>query len=116
MKNKLLDKICFYSSVKNGIADDNGEKLDGHISDEDYLTYNKIWNEFKRKTIGDYRDHYLKKDVLLLLADVFQKFINMCSKFYNLDPCHCFSSPGLSWDAMFKMICVKLEKIFDIDI
>ena len=24
-------------------TDDNGKKLDGHISDEDYLTCNKIW-------------------------------------------------------------------------
>ena len=64
--------------------------------------------------MGDYHDHYLKKDVLLL-ADVFEKFIDMCLKFYGLDPCHYFSSPGLSWDAMLKMTGVKLEKISDID-
>ena len=64
--------------------------------------------------MGDYHDHYLKKDVLLL-ADVFEKFIDTCLKFYGLDPCHYFSSPGLSWDAMSKMNGVKLEKISDID-
>ena len=47
------------------------------------------------KNMGDYHDHYLKKDVLLL-ADVFEKFIDKCLKFYGLDPCHYFSSPGLS--------------------
>ena len=31
------------------------------------------------------------------------------------DPCHYFSSPGLSWDAMSKMTGAKLEKIPDID-
>ena len=51
------------------------------------------------KIMGDYHDHYLKKDVLLL-ADVSEKFINMCLKLYKLDPCHYFSSPGMSWDAM----------------
>ena len=51
----------------------------------------------------------------MLLADVFEKFIDICLKFYGLDPCHYFSSPGLSWDAMLKMTGVKLEKIFDID-
>ena len=66
------------------------------------------------KNMGDYHDHYLKKDVLLL-ADVFEKFIDTCLKFYGLDPCHYFSSPGLSWDAMSKMTGVKLEKISDID-
>ena len=66
------------------------------------------------KNMGDYHDHYLKKDVLLL-ADVFEKFIDTCLKFYGLDPCHYFSSPGLSWDAMLKMTEIKLEKISDID-
>ena len=30
----LPDKKYFYSSVKDGTTDDNGEKLDGHISNE----------------------------------------------------------------------------------
>ena len=64
--------------------------------------------------MGDYDDHYLKKDVLLL-ADVFEKFIDTCLKYYELDSCHYFSAPGLSWDAMLKMTGVKLEKISDID-
>ena len=55
-----------------------------------------------------------KKDVLLL-ADVFEKFIDTYLKYYELDPFHYFSSPGLSWDAMLKMTDVKLEKISDID-
>ena len=49
------------------------------------------------------------------MADVFEKFIATCLKFYGLDPCHYFSSPGLSWDAMLKVTSVKLEKISDID-
>ena len=48
------------------------------------------------KNMGDYHDHYLK----MLLADVFEKFIDTCLKFYELDLSHYFSSPGLSWDAM----------------
>ena len=51
-----------------------------------------------------------KKDVLLL-ADVFEKFIDTCLKFDWLDPCCYFSSPGLSWDAMLKMAGVRLEKL-----
>ena len=79
------------------------------------MTDKKIWNEFNVKNIGDYHDHYLKKDVLLF-ADVFEKFIDTCLKFYGLDPCHYFSSPGLSWDAMLKLTDVKLEKISDTNI
>ena len=66
------------------------------------------------KNMGDYHDHYLKKDVLLL-TDVFEKFIDTCLKYYGLDPCHYFSSPGLSWDAMLKMTNIELEKISDIN-
>ena len=62
-KNSLI--YSFHSSGKHRTTGDNGEKLDGHISDEDYLPRNKIWNEFKMKNTGDYHDHYLKKDVLL---------------------------------------------------
>ena len=50
-----------------------------------------------------------------MLADVFEKFIVTCLKFYEKDPCHYFSSPALSWDAMLKMTGIKLEKISDID-
>ena len=41
-EEKLPDKECFYSSVKDGTTDDNGKTLDCHISDEDYVTFNKI--------------------------------------------------------------------------
>ena len=62
----------------------------------------------------DYHDHYLKKDVLLL-ADIFEKFIDTCLTLYGLDCCHYFSSPRLSWDVIIKMTGVKWEKISDID-
>ena len=38
-----------------------------------------------------------------------------CLTYYDLDPCHYFRLPGLSWDAMLKMTEVKLEKISDTD-
>ena len=80
---------------------------------KDYLTCEKFLDKFDIKDMGAYHDHYLRKEVLLLA--VFEKFIDMCLKFYGLDSCHYFSSPGLSWGAMLKMTGVKLEKISDID-
>ena len=35
VEEKLSDKKCFYSSVKDVTASDNGKKLNGLISDED---------------------------------------------------------------------------------
>ena len=52
---------------------------------------------------------------MLLLVDVYEKFIETCLKYYGLDPCHYFSSLELSRDAMLKMTDIKLEKISDIN-
>ena len=108
-EEKLPARKYFYSSIKDGKIGDDGKISDGHISVKDYLTCEKIWDKFEMKNMGDYHDHYLKKDVLLSV-DVFEKFIARCLKFYGLDPCHYFSFPGLSWDAMLKMTGVRLEK------
>ena len=61
-----------------------------------------------------YHDLYLGSDVLLL-TDVFENFRKTCMQYYKLDPCHYFTSPGLSWDAMLKMTNIKLELMTDVD-
>ena len=91
VKKKLSDKNCFDSSVKDGTTGDNAEKLDRHISNEDYLTGKKIWNKFNMKNMGDCHNRYFKKKNDLLLADVFEKFIDTCLKFCKLDLCQYFS-------------------------
>ena len=50
------------------------------------------------------------------MCDICEKFIDVCLKDYSLDPCHYYSSPGLSWDAMLKMTGIRLEKISNIDV
>ena len=87
---------------------------DQHIPDEDYQHAKKVWNAFKCKNMGQYHDLYLGSDVLLL-AHVFESFRRTCLQYYKLDPCHYFTSPGLSWDAMLKMTEVELELMTDID-
>ena len=57
---------------------------------------------------------YNKSDVLLL-ADVFENFRDVCMKNYKLDPAWYFTSPGLAWDAALKLTKVKLELISDYD-
>ena len=87
---------------------------DEHISDKDYKHAQNVWNTFKLTSMGDYHDLYLQSDILLL-ADVFENFRKTCLKYYKLDPCHYFTSPGLAWDAMLKMTDIKLELMTDID-
>ena len=49
--------------------------------------------------MGEYHDLYLVSDVLLL-TDVFENFRKTCMQYYKLDPCHYFTSPGLSSQAL----------------
>ncbi|KAL9982414.1 hypothetical protein ACROYT_G004452 [Oculina patagonica] len=100
---ELPTKEEFYSILNNE-----------HISDKDYKHAENVWKTFKIKNMGEYHDLYLKSDVLLL-ADVFESFRKTCLEYYKLDPCHYFTSPGLSWDAMLKMTDIKLELMTDVD-
>ena len=85
------------------------------ISDEDYDHAKKVWKEFGVKNLGEYHDLYLKSDVLLL-ADGFEEFRNVCLENYSLDPAWYYTSPGLSWDALLKHSKIKLELLTDVDI
>ena len=58
--------------------------------------------------MGDYHDLYIKSDVLLL-ADVFEEFRNVCLENYDLDPAWYYTAPGLAWNAALKESKVKLE-------
>ncbi|XP_068749377.1 uncharacterized protein [Montipora capricornis] len=100
---KLPSKEDFYSILN-----------DEHITDDQYKHAQNVWNTFNLKNMGEYHDLYLKSDILLL-ADVFENFRKTCLQYYKLDPCHYFTSPGLSWDAMLKMTDIKLELMTDID-
>ena len=102
-KTELPTKEEFYSILS-----------DEHITNEDYCHAQKVWNTFQLQTMGEYHNLYLKSDILLL-ADVFENFRKTCLQYYKLDPCHYFTSPGLSWDAMLKMTNIKLELMTDID-
>ena len=62
----------------------------------------------------DYHILYNGLDVLLL-ADVFENFRDICIKNYNLDPAHYYTAPDLSWDAMLKVTNVELELLSDMD-
>ena len=84
------------------------------ITDEDYDHAKEVWKAFGMRNMGDYHDHYMAADVLLL-ADIFESFRSNCLKNYGLDPCHYFSCPGMAWDAMLTMTGIKLELISDVD-
>ena len=100
---QLPQKASFYSKL-------TGE----HISDEDYVHAQNVWEVCDCQNMGEYCDLYCRTDVLLL-ADVFETFRKTCMGQYNLDPAHYYTSPGLSWDALLKKTGVELELLTDYD-
>ena len=84
-------------------------KLSGKgISDKNYKHVWNVWNTFKMKTFKEYHELYNITDVLLL-ADVFENFRDICLKIYGLDPVYYFTAPGLAWDACLKITGISLE-------
>ena len=83
------------------------------ITGVDHSHAKRVFNEvapknLTNKILGDYHDLYVQSDTLLL-AEVFEKFRNMCIKVYELDPAHFLSAPGLAWQACLKKTELELE-------
>ena len=90
-------------------------KLSGHgINNYCYNHVLNVWKTFKMKTFKEYHEVYNKTDVLLL-ADIFENFRDLCLKNYGLDPVYYYTAPGLAWDAMLKITKINLELLSDID-
>ena len=99
----MRPRSTFFNSLK-----------DEHISEEDYAHAQNVFKQFGCHSLGDYHDLYVKSDVLLL-ADVFENFREICLNYYKLDPAHFYTAPGLSWAAFLKMTKVELELLTDVD-
>ena len=95
------DKEAFYSNL-------NME----NITDVDHMHAKRVFKRLNNKNLGDQHDLYVQSDTFLL-ADVFENFRNMCIEVYELDPAHCLSAPGLTWQACLKKTDVKLELLTD---
>ena len=102
-ETSLPDKEAFYSSL-------NMED----IIDVDHRHAKRVFKSLSNKNLGDYHDLYVQIDILLI-ADVFENFRNMCIQVYELDPAHFLSAPGLAWQACLRKIVVELELLTDVD-
>ena len=112
-ETKLPPKKDFGSWLGSG-AVDSGDMRPSDIKDKDYQHVLKVFKTFRCKNLGDYTALYCKSDVLLL-ADVFESFIDVCLGKYELDPSHYITAPALVWDAMLKITGVNLELLMNAD-
>ena len=89
-----LDSFPKFEKPLPNYGDDWKNTLTGKIdiSEADVAQAFKIYTLFGCHNLGDYHDVYLRTDVLIL-ADVFEKFRQVCMKVYKLDPVHFFSAP-----------------------
>ena len=90
-------------------------KLTGKgISNKNYNHVWNVWNTFKMKTFKEYHELYNITDVLLL-ADVFENFRDLCLKNYGLDPVYYYTAPGLGSDACLKITDIQLELLSELN-
>ena len=63
----------------------------------------------------EHHNSYSKSDVLLL-ADIFENFTDICVRHYGLDSAWYITAPRLAWAAGLKMTKVELELSSDLHI
>ena len=102
-ETKLPPKEAFYSKLN----------MSG-VSSENYEHARSVWKEFGIRNLGECHNLYLKTDVILL-ANVFEAFREVCLKNYGLDPAHFYTAPGLAWKACLKKTKNTLELLLDPD-
>ena len=71
------------------------------ITDANYAHSEGVCKDFEIKNLGEYHDLYVQSDTLLL-ADVFEKFRNMCINIYQIDPSKSFFSSRICMTSRFK--------------
>ena len=85
-----LKKEHFFSKLKNGYPDD-----------QEIQRRKDFIEKFNIKNGEEVTEIYLKSDVLLL-ACVFEKFINISVNHYDINPLYCVSLPGYTWQCGLK--------------
>ena len=98
-----LEKKDFFSKLKNGYPDDKEIKRT-----------KEIIQIFDIKNGKELTELYLKSDVILL-TDVFEKFIKISIEEYGINPLYCVSLPGYTWQCGLKYTGINLQTLQDKD-
>ena len=99
-----LKKEDFFSKLKNDYPDD----------DEIERT-KEIIKLFNIKDGEELTKLYCQSDVILL-ADVFEKFVKVSTKEYKINPLYCVSLPGYTYQCALKYTNIKLQTLQDKDL
>ena len=64
------------------------------VTDTDYTHAKRVCKDFEINHLEEYHDLYIQRNILLL-ADIFENFRNICLQIYELDPAKFLSAVGL---------------------
>ena len=98
-----LENKDFCSKLKNKCPDD--KEID---------RTREIIKIFNIKNGKELTELYLKSDVILL-ADVFEKFIKVSVNEFDINPLYCVSLPGYTWQCGLKYTGINLQTLQDKD-
>ena len=97
----ILTKQDYFSKLKNNYP------INGEIE-----RTNKIIQTFNITNGEQLTQLYLKTDVILL-ADIFEKFITTSFETFKINPLYCVSLPGYTWLCGLKNTNIKLQTLQD---
>ena len=104
---KPVDKLennDFFSKLKNKCP-----------NDKKIARTREIIKLFNIKNGEELTKLYCKSDVILL-ADVFEKFVKVSTKEYGINPLYCVSLPGYTYQCALKYADIKLQTLQDKDL
>ena len=102
--------------VNNLKKEDFFNKLKNDYPDDDEIERTKeIIRLFNIKDGEELTKLYCKSDVILL-ADVFEKFVKVSTKEYKINPLYCVSLPGYTYQCALKYTDIKLQTLQDKDL
>ena len=78
------------------------------ITDADYIHFERVCKDFQIINLGGYHVSYVHSNIIVI-ADVFENFWNMCLEIYELDTAHVLIATWLEWQAASKITKVKLD-------
>ena len=99
-----LKKEDFFGKLKND-----------YPADEEIERTKEIIKLFNIKDGGELTKLYCKSDVILL-ADVFEKFVKVSTEEYKINPLYCVSLPGYTYQCALKYTDIKLQTLQDKDL
>ena len=99
-----MKKEDFFTKLKNKYPDD----------DEVQRTKETI-KIFDSENADDLTKLCLRSDVILI-ADLFENFINISIEEFGINPLYCVSLPGYTWQCGMKCTDIKLQTLQDKDL